>query len=409
MVRRLVYVLAIICAVLLAVVTFRQPTAAPSKAPGGGIDWTNVSSRDLNIASVFVTARDVGVRKALDSLEALSLHDPQIRGQGHALAHALGRYAIAENKNDVSVIAQCREIFEAGCYHGVLEGYLATQKSVDRNTVASICSAVERANTSRQPALECSHGLGHGLLARLGYDLGGALSACDYLPAKDAQGECHDGVFMENVVHGMGDAMINVGDDALSAHSHMMQMEGSHAHHDYFRKQDLAFPCDSVAQRYESSCWSYQPLVVIRLTGVDFNKTLHECDTAPADGAITCYRGFGKQSTAWYSDRAADIVKTCEGATSPHAGDCLAGAVEAYVDFDWTPDKAIAFCRNVPADAKAGCYSEMGARMGLIRVDNTSLAADCRRAEPQYIAACMREGAASQMRAPQSGLSARAP
>src|SRR5205085_9667136 len=132
----------------------------------------------------------------------------------------------------------------------------------------------------------CSHGLGHGFLARLCYDLGGALTACNYVPAEDARGECHDGVFMENVVHGMGGAMINVGDDALSAHSHMMQMEGARASHDYFRKQDLAFPCDSVAAAYQSSCWSYQPLAAIRLTEVDFNKTLHECDAAPGEGAI---------------------------------------------------------------------------------------------------------------------------
>jgi hypothetical protein len=400
MVRRLVYVLAIICAVLLAVVTFRQPTAAPSKAPGGGIDWSNVSSRDLNIASVFLTARDVGVRKALDSLEALSIHDPQIRGQGHALAHALGRITIAQHKNDLSVIAGCRPIFEAGCYHGVLEGYLASQKSLDSNTIAPICSAVERSSPTRQPALECSHGLGHGLLERFGYDLGRALSACDYLRTDDARGECHDGVFMENVVHGLGDSMIAVGDEALSAHHHMMQMEEAHGHREFFRKQDLAFPCDSVAASYQSSCWSYQPLVAIQFTKVDFQKTLHLCDKASGPSATTCYRGFGKQSTAWYSDRAADIVKTCESATPPHVGDCLAGAVEAYVDYDWTPDKAIAFCHSVPAGAKAGCYGEIGARMAVIRADSASLGADCRRAEPQYVAACLREGAAVQGRSP---------
>jgi len=400
MVRRLVYVLAIICAVLLAVVTFRQPTAAPSKAPGGGIDWSNVSSRDLNIASVFLTARDVGVHKALDSLEALSIHDPQIRGQGHALAHALGRITIAQHKNDLSVIAGCRPIFEAGCYHGVLEGYLASQKSLDSNTIAPICSAVERSSPTRQPALECSHGLGHGLLERFGYDLGRALSACDYLRTDDARGECHDGVFMENVVHGLGDSMITVGDEALSAQHHMMKMEEAHGHREFFHKQDLAFPCDSVAASYQSSCWSYQPLVAIQFTKVDFQKTLHLCDKASGPSATTCYRGFGKQSTAWYSDRAADIVKTCESATPPHVGDCLAGAVEAYVDYDWTPDKAIAFCHSVPAGAKAGCYGEIGARMAVIRADSASLGADCRRAEPQYVAACLREGAAVQARSP---------
>ena len=42
------------------------------------------------------------------------------------IAHALGRYAIAANRNDPSVLSQCRPTFQAGCYHGVLEGYMLT-------------------------------------------------------------------------------------------------------------------------------------------------------------------------------------------------------------------------------------------------------------------------------------------
>jgi len=178
----------------------------------------------------------------------------------------------------------------------------------------------------------------------------------------------------------------------------MMQMDSTNGRREYFRKQDLAFPCDSVAAVYRSSCWSYQPLAVIRLTGADFEKTLHTCDVAPGDGASTCYRGFGKQSTAWYNDRAAAIVKTCQTATAPHAADCLAGAVEAYVDFAWTPDRAIEFCRRVPTAEKLGCYGEVGARMGLIRTDTVSLTSDCHNVEAPYVAACMRRGTEVQSR-----------
>jgi len=192
--------------------------------------------------------------------------------------------------------------------------------------------------------------------------------------------------------------MIAVGDEALSAHHHTMQMESPHPRHDYFRKQDLAFPCDSVAAPYQSSCWSYQPLVAIQFTKVNFQKTLHLCDKAAGAGVTTCYRGFGKQSTGWYNDRATDIVKTCETATPPHAADCLAGAVEAYVDYEWTPNRAIEFCHAVPAANKSGCYGEIGARMGLIRADGVSLDADCHRAETGYASACVREGMAARSR-----------
>jgi hypothetical protein len=393
MVRRLINILTLVCVALLAFITFRRPTATTARATATGNNWTSVTSRDLNIAAVFLTARDRDVGQALDSLQVLAARDAKLNG--HVLAHALGRFTIAQHKNDLSVLAHCRPIFEAGCYHGVLEGFLATQKSLDRDTIASICSPVERSSPNRQPALECSHGLGHGLLERVGYDLTRALGACDYLRDADARGECHDGVFMENVIHGLGDSMISVGDDAMAAHNHMMQMEGPTAKREFFRKTDLAFPCDSVAAQYQSSCWSYQPLVVIQLSGADIQKTLHICDKASDASAVTCYRGFGKQSTAWFSNRAPEIVKTCESAAAAHVGDCLAGAVETYVDFAWTPDRALEFCRSVPTTRKSACYAEVGRRMAPIRADSAALDSDCRRAETEYVTACLKAAVAA--------------
>jgi len=122
---------------------------------------------------------------------------------------------------------------------------------------------------------------------------------------------------------------------------------------------------------------------------------LHLCDKAVDAGATTCYRGFGKQSTGWYNNRAAGIFKTCETATLPHLGDSFAGAVEVCVDYAWTPDRAIEFCRAVPNAAKDGCYSEIGARMGLIRTDSSSLSRDCGPAEMSYATACLRTGLAT--------------
>jgi hypothetical protein len=396
MIRRVIYVLAAVCAGLLAFISLR-PSASTEPAPSqrAGIDWINLDPRDLNIAGVFLTARDSGVHRALDSLELLAAHDPVIRAEGHHLAHALGRFAIAQHKNDLSVIVGCRPIFEAGCYHGVLEGFLVSLKSLDSNTIASVCFAVEQTSPSRQPALECSHGLGHGLLTRVGYDLTRALATCDYLGADDARGECHDGVFMENVMHGLADSMITVGNAASTAHHQMMEMSGASPHREFFRKHDLAFPCDSVAAPYQSSCWSYQPLVAIQFTKANFQQTLHLCDKAIGAGATSCYRGFGKQSTGWYNNRGADIVRTCETATPPHVGDCLAGAVEAYVDYAWTPDRALEFCRAVPNAAKDGCYGEIGARMGFIRTDSSSLDRDCTRGEASYATRCLRNGLAT--------------
>lgn len=386
-IRYLIYVLAGVLAATTTLLVFRSdppPIAAVER--GAGIDWSRVSSRELNIASVFLTARDRGVRKALDSLEILAAGDDKLRDMGHVLAHALGRFAIADTR-DLGVLAQCREIFQAGCYHGVLEGYLAELPEVRPATVASICDVVSRGSTASLPVRECAHGLGHGLLTRFGYSLDLATQSCDALPTPDSRRECLDGVFMENVVHGTGGVTVSVGDAAVSAHQHGMSHET--VPRTYFRATDLAFPCDSVAAAYQPSCWSYQPNAIMTLTKNDVAKTTAQCDVAPPASRASCYRGVGKQSMGWFGWRGGKVVELCSRGAPEMLGECLAGGVEAHIDVAWKPDEALAFCTTVPTGARARCFAEIGARMRLVHDDDGSLAKDCGSAPRDYEAACM--------------------
>ena len=68
-----------------------------------GIDWSQVTARDLDVASVFLVARDRGVRAALDSLSVLARADSQLDLMGHQVAHGLGRYAVARRGFDAAV------------------------------------------------------------------------------------------------------------------------------------------------------------------------------------------------------------------------------------------------------------------------------------------------------------------
>ena len=106
-----------------------------------GVDWTRVTERDLNVASVFLTARDRGPRAALDSLERLAAIDTWVRAKGHPLAHAIGRYAM-EQRKDLAVIGECTPRFQSGCFHGVLEGYFLQGGTIDRASVGGISAAV---------------------------------------------------------------------------------------------------------------------------------------------------------------------------------------------------------------------------------------------------------------------------
>ncbi|MFL5537552.1 MAG: hypothetical protein ACJ8J0_01085, partial [Longimicrobiaceae bacterium] len=194
-----------------------QSTHAHEPAAPAGIDWSRVTARDLDVASVFLVARDRGVRAALDSLSVLARADPQLELMGHQVAHGLGRYAVARRGYDASVFAECRTTFFSGCYHGVLEGWLAGHPGAGAASLRALCASPAMSRLPPYAFRECAHGLGHGLAGMHAHDLFAALPDCDVaLRGELARRECYDGVFMENVVHGMGTVAFDVRDDAAA-------------------------------------------------------------------------------------------------------------------------------------------------------------------------------------------------
>ena len=349
----------------------RATSLAAKPAP---FDWSGVTSRDLNIAAVFLTARDVGVRQAMDSLQALSIIDTTFRSDGHMIAHSLGRFAIAQSKGDPSVLSQCRPTFQAGCYHGVLEGYLSALPKVDARAATQLCASLVKPDSGRFTATECAHGLGHGFAEAFGYRLQSALTSCDVFADAEFKSECHDGVFMENAVHGLGATGMNVGDAAMSAHMKMM----AHAAPSMasFRASDLKFPCDSVGTQYQPSCWSYQPLVMAKLTSYDLNKTMDACAQAPSASQASCYQGFGKQSLEWLAWNSSKVMSTCARA-GEHVADCIAGGVEGLVDVTLDASRAAALCSEVSGDAQPRCFQYVGARLTRMRASHADAASGC--------------------------------
>jgi hypothetical protein len=273
----------------------------------------------------------------------------------------------------------------------VLEGYLASVKSVDAKRLTSMCAALVRPGESRLPAHECAHGLGHGLLERLSYDIGTALASCDAFGVESLRGECHDGAFKQNAVRGLGLTPTDSGSAAPAEHHHGTAATAAKLSPAVgpFRGSDLAFPCDSVAQPYQPSCWAYQPLAIIMLTKLDFERTLHACDMAPPAGRPRCYAGVGKQSTGWFNEDHGRVIELCHRAGRANFDSCLGGAVDTLIDSNWKPDGALAFCKRVPESSKARCYEMIGERMGLVRATEPEVRQDCARAERGFVQACV--------------------
>jgi hypothetical protein len=336
-----------------------------------GIDWSRVTSRDLDVASVFLVARDRGVRAALDSLSVLARGDSHLELMGHQVAHGLGRFAVASRNYDASVFAECRPTFFSGCYHGVLEGWLAGHPNARGDSLRGLCTSAAMSRLPPYAFRECAHGLGHGLTAMHRHDLFAALPDCDAaLSGALARRECYDGVFMENVVHGMGTAAFEVGDAMAERHAH------ARGDRRLLKPGDPTFPCDSVDAAHAPSCWAYQPVVFFGAFNADVGRILRACDAAPAGSVAACYRGIGKQTLGRMEERPDSVVRVC-ATSARHAADCIAGMVEFYVDQEWKADSALAFCATVPAALKDPCFGAVGERVAWIDPAPAAVRAAC--------------------------------
>ena len=82
-IRRLIDLTAVLLIALLVFAWLRASDAASRPQPPAPFDWSAVSTRDLDIASVFLTAKSQGVGRAMDSLSALVKHDSTLGRRPH--------------------------------------------------------------------------------------------------------------------------------------------------------------------------------------------------------------------------------------------------------------------------------------------------------------------------------------
>src|SRR6185503_2614468 len=127
-----------------------------------------------------VTSR--GVRTAMGTLNAIGARDEQVRSDGHVYAHAIGIAAGKAGLDDIGkTFATCTEIFQSGCYHGVIQAYFETVHDVDTTAVNAVCATYTAGNADQWLRFQCVHGMGHGLTMFYSHHLVRALNSCDLL------------------------------------------------------------------------------------------------------------------------------------------------------------------------------------------------------------------------------------
>ncbi len=326
------------------------------------------------------------IRLAMGTLSRIGEADSDVRRLGHDYSHVIGINAWRPGQDLGEAYEQCTELFQSGCYHGVVQVFL-TAKGIDSTTVPELCDGIPSARTNLFLRFQCVHGLGHGMVMLRKAHLPNALAGCDLLPSGWDRDSCYGGAFMEFILAGRGqshgDHAAHVAAELAAADSgatgpppdeHAGHDMDAHAGHempaDTFairRPGDLNYPCNVLGEKYQRACYAMQAGIMVESVGLDFAKVAQGCDTAPEKHIPTCYQGIGTYLSGVTVRDAPAAIRECNRGNPEYQPWCFIGVVKNFIDVTARPEDGLDFCRRVGHEAnRIACYVAVGEQVSVL-------------------------------------------
>ena len=368
-------------------------TVALAKQAAAACDPVAAADRQNCYEDYFVKlARSDRVHLALGALATLAADNHDIERDGHSYTHVIGIRAWHTGADVATIFRSCTGLFQSGCYHGVVQAYLADGGKLDSARAVELCDKIAPNEADRWLRFQCVHGLGHGFEMGNNWDLPSALKGCDWLKGSWDRNSCYGGAFMENA-----DASMPSGHHAsMHALSAGAPMDSSmHMQKITFKMRDSAdalYPCDSVSERYQYACYQLQGgLILTRVRG-DFAKATTECDKAPPIPRSQCYLSLGTNASGMSVRNTKQAIAWCSNGDPGYQPFCFVGVAKNFIDVTSKPDDGIEFCKAVSGEGnRMQCFTAVGEEMAVLFATDlearakacssvpTDREADCRR------------------------------
>ena len=212
----------------------------------------------------------------------------------HLLGHVVGDELYKQK--GLAGITICTNDFRNACSHSIVVGLLLEK---GEGALPAIAQACRQAPGGSGAYTMCFHGLGHGVLAYAGYDLGRATALCGKTGTQGEAPQCIGGTIMEMISGG--------------GHNPKQWAEKRAV---YLKKTDPLSPCRSKFMPPDGRifCLIYITPYLWEAVGgdighpsdKDFAASFTFCDTLSLDdvaGRDVCFGGFGKEFTTLANSR----------------------------------------------------------------------------------------------------------
>jgi cbb3-type cytochrome c oxidase subunit III len=310
-----------------------------------------------------------GPQAALALLDRDSRTIPGVQADCHQIAHNIGHAGLAHyDDNPAVALAHGAMTCNSGYYHGVIERAFA---GVPRARVTRIARGLCTGKAVTKEAFllyQCVHGLGHGLMIYSGLDLPYSLKVCHQLGTDFDRVSCTGGVFMQNLMPGMGTSR-------------------------YLRKNDPIYPCNAVAERDKVYCYLMVTSRILTLNGFDWQKTAVTCRRSENGWVATCFQSYGRDASGFTQYQPKRTIRLCLLAGND-AGECMYGAARDYGNNYAGGPQAASLCNLGPARYRGYCFEGVGTILGTLHRYDAQRRAACAAVTPRrYLSDCLRGAA----------------
>lgn len=262
----------------------------------------------------------------------------------HVAMHYSVNAAYASGASISDIWTQCTNACFGACYHGGLEGILASKgligadEQIIKTALLDICEPVLSSFKTKKS--QCFHGLGHAIMLLTKGELPKSLVYCDTLV--EGGRSCYEGVFMENSPN-------------TSTQEHPPK---------YINENDPQYPCNILAEKYKQTCYAFQTSYYSYISNGDVSKVVKLCQDNPAIYQSQCFHAIGTGAPG-SSKTLQGYYDVCKKVTTGLTRKtCVIGVVDSYKD-RYPRDlvklaQASQFCSLVESGYKDSCYRQIG-------------------------------------------------